>query len=133
MVFDKLRKNYFVLTEEEFVRQIFVCHLIDNLGYPPSLIANEIGIKLNDTLKRCDTVIFSSLGDPLMIVEYKAPSVSLTEEVFNQIVRYNMVLKANYLVVSNGYNNFCCHVDYETREILFLESIPTYQQIKNEI
>lgn len=128
-VFDRLRKDYFCLTEEEFIRQIFVAYLIDSLSYPPSVMANEIGIRLNDTYKRCDTVVFSSDGTPLMIVEYKAPSVNLDQETFNQIVRYNMVLKAKYLVVSNGYKNFCCRVNYDTMAIEFVDHIPQYSRL----
>lgn len=129
-VYDILRKDYFVLTEEEFIRQLFVNWLISELGYPPSIMANEIGIKLNDTYKRCDTIIFTPNGDPLIIVEYKAPSVSINQEVFNQIIRYNMSLKAHYLIVSNGYDNFCCKVNYENHSIEFLERIPKYEEIK---
>lgn len=128
-VFDRLRKDYFCLTPEEFVRQIFVSWLIDDLGYRPSVMANEIGIKLNETSKRCDTVVFSPDSTPLMIIEYKAPNVNLTQEVFNQIVRYNMVLKARYLVVSNGYKNFCCKVNYDSHSVEFISSVPTYQEI----
>lgn len=128
-VFDRLRKNYYCLTEEEFVRQVFISWLVDGLGYPASLMANEIGIRLNDTFKRCDTVVFNKNGDPLMIIEYKAPRVELTQEVFNQIVRYNMALQANYLIVTNGYSNFCCKVDYNTHDIVFLEEIPYYTSL----
>lgn len=131
-VFDPLRKDYFCLTDEEFVRQIFVKWMISDLGYPASVLANEIGIKLNNTRKRCDTVVFSSSGSPLMIVEYKAPSVIITQEVFNQIVAYNMALKADYLVVSNGYSNFCCKVDYDGHKIFFLDHIPCYSDIITE-
>lgn len=130
-VFDRLRKNYFCLTNEEFVRQVFVDWLIEELGYPPSLMANEIGIRLNDTLKRCDTVVFSSQGKPLLIVEYKAPEVNISQETFNQIVRYNMVLKADYLVVSNGYVNFCCKIDYENNKVQTLSDVPAYHDIIN--
>ncbi|MCH5234332.1 MAG: type I restriction enzyme HsdR N-terminal domain-containing protein [Muribaculaceae bacterium] len=129
-VYDLLRKNYFVLTEEEFIRQLFVNWMVNELGYPPSIMANEIGIKLNDTYKRCDTVIFTPDGSPLIIVEYKAPSVSINQEVFNQIIRYNMSLKAHYLIVSNGYENFCCKVNYGNHSIEFLERIPKYEEIK---
>ena len=128
-VFDPLRKAYFNLTEEEFVRQIFVSWLIRDLHYPSSLMANEIGIKLNDTYKRCDTIIFRSDGSPLMIIEYKSPSINITQEVFNQIVRYNMALNADYLVVSNGYINFCCKVDYDNHKIEFLQEIPDYNEL----
>lgn len=128
-VYDKLRKNFFVLTEEEFIRQIFVAWLTDHLGYPPSLMANEIGINLNETYKRCDTVIFLPDGSPLMIIEYKSPKVNLSQEVFNQIVRYNMVLKAEYLVVSNGCANYCCKVDYTNNRIICLNNIPEFKDI----
>ena len=131
-VFDRLRKNYFCLTEEEFVRQVFVSWMIDDLGYPPSLMANEIGIRLNDTIKRCDTVVFNPSGQPLMIIEYKSPNIILNQDVFNQIVSYNMALKAKYLVVSNGNSNFCCRIHYETHSIEFLSEIPTYSQLKEE-
>lgn len=131
-VYDKLRKNYYVLTEEEFVRQVFVSWMIDGLGYPPSILANEIAIKLNDTIKRCDTVVFSPVGTPFMIIEYKAPSVEINQNVFNQIVRYNMVLNANYLVVSNGYSNYCCRVKYSDHSVEFLKEIPSYEVIKEE-
>ena len=130
-VFDRLRKNYFCLTEEEFVRQVFVSWMIDHLGYPPSLMANEIGITLNQTYKRCDTVVFESNGSPCMIIEFKAPHVNLNQEVFDQIVRYNMALQASYLAVSNGYCNYCCKIDYFTRNIVFLDTFPSYQELKN--
>ena len=129
-VFDILRKNYFVLTEEEFIRQIFVNWMVNDLGYPTSIMANEIGIHLNDTFKRCDTVVFTPSGSPLMIIEYKAPSININQEVFNQIVRYNMTLKASYLVVSNGYCNYYCKVDYNYRSIKVLDAMPLYNNIK---
>ena len=128
-VFDPLRKDYFCLTDEEFVRQVFIRFMIDHLGYPPSIMNNEIGIRLNDTYKRCDTVVFSPDGTPLVIVEYKAPDVLLSQEVFDQIVRYNMALKAKILIVSNGYKNFCCKVDYEDNSINFLKEIPAYSSL----
>ena len=130
MIFDRLRKNYFVLTEEEFVRQAFVNWLIKELEYPPSLMANEIGIRLNNTYKRCDTVIFSSAGKPLMIVEYKSPSIKITQKVFDQIARYNMVLNAPFLVVSNGINHFCCLFERGTGSYVFLPTLPNYSQLK---
>lgn len=127
-VFDRIRKNYFHLTDEEFVRQNFVAWMIDEYNYPPSIIANEIGIDLNGTKKRCDTVVFSPNGSPFIIVEYKSPFVKITQEVFNQIVRYNMVLKARYLIVSNGVANYCCEIDYDNHSYRFLDSIPKYDK-----
>ena len=132
-VFDSLRKNYFCLTDEEFVRQVFVEWMINDLGYPPSLMTNEIGIKLNNTYKRCDTVVFNPDGSPLIIIEYKSPKIDLTQVVFNQIVRYNMALKAKYLIVTNGYINYCCEVDYAKHSVKFLEKIPKYPEIKKNL
>lgn len=126
-VFDPLRKKYFHLTEEELIRQAFVDWMIKGLGYPPALMANEIGIKLNETIKRCDTVVFLSNGEPLMIIEYKSPKVEINQEVFNQIVRYNMALKARFLIVSNGIKHFCCEIDYIEKSIKFLPHIPLYK------
>ncbi len=97
-VFDSLRGKYVNLTPEEYVRQHFVAYLGGELHYPASLMANEVSIRLNDTAKRCDTVVYDASGRPFMIVEYKAPGVRITQSVFDQIVRYNMRLHARYLV-----------------------------------
>lgn len=126
VIFDRLRKKYVAITPEEWVRQHFVHFLISEKHYPENLIANEIGIKLNNTQKRCDTVVYDRLLTPLVIIEYKAPSVEITNRVFDQIVRYNMVLRANYLIVSNGMQHFCCKINYEQDNYTFLEEIPDY-------
>lgn len=125
-VFDQLRNKFMVLTPEEFVRQNFVSWLVKDFGYPRSLMANEVTIKLNDTSKRCDTVVFDRMGKPLMIIEYKAPNVEITQSTFDQIVRYNIELKAKYLVVTNGRNNYCCVVDYTRNTYNFIRMIPSF-------
>ena len=92
-VLDPLRGKWVALTPEEWVRQHFVAHLTENLGYPAALMGNEVPLTLNGTSRRCDTVLFSSEGlRPVMIVEYKAPHVEITQRVFDQIVRYNLSL-----------------------------------------
>lgn len=118
-----------VLTPEEEVRQNFVGFLSQSLGYPLSLMANEIAINLNGTRKRCDTVVFSKEGKPLMIVEYKAPTVKLTQQTFNQILRYDQVLKAPFLVVTNGRETYCCAVEINQGFNRFLTSLPPYEEI----
>lgn len=129
-VFDRLRRKPVALTPEEWVRQHFVAYLIDSLGFPETLMANEVAITLNGTSRRCDTVVYSRQGlVPQVIVEYKAPSVAITQRVFDQIVRYNMVLQVEWLMVSNGLQHFCCHVDYANRRVRFLESIPAYAEL----
>ena len=105
-VFDPLRQKYVVLTPEEFVRQHFTAWMQGRYHYPASLMANEVGIVVNGTKKRCDTVVYDRNGNPLIIVEYKRPDVAITQNVFDQIVRYNMLLRAKYLIVSNGCNHY---------------------------
>ena len=128
-IYDRLRKRYVALTPEEWVRQHFVNYLIGYLGYPESFMANEVGLTLNGTRRRCDTVVYDNTLRPRVIVEYKAPSVALTERVFDQIVRYNMVLKVEYLIVSNGIRHYCCRIDYSAGTYSFLREIPEYRVI----
>lgn len=129
-VYDALRRKFVALTPEEWVRQHFVAYMTGELGYPAALMGNEVGITLNGTSRRCDTVLFSRNGlAPLMIVEYKAPHIEITQRVFDQIVRYNMVLHARWLVVSNGMRHFCCEIDYEKRGVRFLPNVPRYEEL----
>lgn len=109
-VYCALRRKWLVLTPEEWVRQHFVHMLLAN-GYSANRMANEVSLKLNGTLRRCDTVVYDRFMRPVMIIEYKAPHILLTQKTIDQIARYNMVLDALYLVVSNGLNHFCCRVD----------------------
>lgn len=125
-VFDPLRRKYVALTPEEYVRQHFTAWMTDSLGYPASLMNNEVSLKLNDTSRRCDTVVFRSDGTPAVIIEYKAPTVAITQNVFDQIARYNMVLQSRYLIVSNGLRHFCCEMDYENDNYRFLPQIPVW-------
>lgn len=131
-VYDPLRHKYVVLTPEEYVRQHFVNWLLTGLHYPASLTANEIGIELNGTKRRCDTIVFNTDGTPLIIVEYKAPSVNITQKVFDQIARYNMALRARYLIVSNGMHHYCCVIDYAANTYHFIPEIPDYKDMRNQ-
>lgn len=146
-VFDRLRDKFVALTPEEWVRQHFVEYLIVNLGYPSALLANEVALSLNSTRRRCDTVLFSkassligmtpeensttfSLGNlrPLAIVEYKAPDIEITQKVFDQIARYNLVMGAPVLIVSNGMRHFCCLMSNGAYS--FLKEIPYYEDLQ---
>ena len=131
VIFDFLRRKYVALTPEEWVRQHFVHFLVHHKGYPQELLANEVSLTLNSTSKRCDTVLYGTNASPLAIVEYKAPNIQLTQKVFDQITRYNIVLRVPYLMVSNGLQHYCCRVDYETNACTFLPEIPNYEAIKN--
>ena len=128
-IFDIIRRRYVALTPEEWVRQHFVLYLIEHKGYPRSLMANEVQLNLNHTRKRCDTVLYRRDLTAQMIVEYKAPDVEITQAVFDQIGRYNLVLHVDYLVVSNGLRHYCCRMDYAQNRYQFLPDIPPYEML----
>ncbi len=129
-VFDRLRKRYVALTPEEWVRQHFVEYLIEEKQFPAALMANEVSLTQNGIKRRCDTLVADREGQPLVIVEYKAPEIEITQQVFDQIVRYNMVLHARYLMVSNGMTHYCCQIDYENNAYSFLSEIPCYEELQ---
>ncbi|MDE6066294.1 MAG: type I restriction enzyme HsdR N-terminal domain-containing protein [Duncaniella sp.] len=129
---DILRDKWVLLTPEEWVRQHFVHFLTHTLGYPAAMMANEVGITLNSTSRRCDTVVYARDLTPLMIVEYKAPTVRIDRKVFDQIVRYNIVLQVPYLLVSNGMEHYCFRVNRTTRRCTPLQSVPAYDSLMPE-
>lgn len=129
LVWDRLRGKFVALTPEEWVRQHFVEYLVNFKNYNPALMANEVGLVQNGRNRRCDTVVFNHLSRPLMIVEYKSPDVKITQAVFDQIVRYNMVLQAPYLAVSNGLSHHCCKIDITSRSVTYLSDIPDFRSI----
>jgi hypothetical protein len=124
LIFDTIRKKFVILTPEEWVRQNFIQYLIHNLNYPQGLIASEFGIEYNKVKFRPDIVVFNQQGEPYLIVECKAPEVSIDQKVFDQIARYNLNLKVEYLVVTNGMKHFCCRLDYEEKTYKYLDYIP---------
>ena len=126
LIFDKLRKKYMVLTPEEWVRQHFVQFLIAEKKYPISLIALEKQFTINNRRKRTDILVFNSDGKHEIIVECKAPCIKITQNTFDQIARYNLKLKANYLIVTNGLEHFYCKMDFEKETYVFLREIPAY-------
>ena len=130
-ILDIIRRQYVALTPEEWVRQHFVHFLISHKGYPQALMGNEVQLKLNGMSRRCDTVVYDRALKPRVIVEYKAPTVNITQQVFDQICRYNMVLEVDFLVVSNGLRHYCCQVDAKNGSYAFLEDIPDYDTLKS--
>lgn len=125
-IFDFIRKKYVVLTPEEWVRQNFLKYLVAEKKYPPSLISIEQTLQVNKMKKRCDAIIYSSTGMPLMIIEFKQPMVEINQHVFDQVARYNIPLKVKYLMVSNGQKHFCSILDFEKLSYNFLHDIPEY-------
>ena len=129
MIFDHLRRKYVALTPEEWVRQHFVHYLTHHLGYPETMLANEVELMVGHKRLRCDSILYGLQAEPRMIIEYKAPTIALSQKVFDQISIYNMLLHVDYLIVSNGIEHYCCKMDYEHQNYLFLEDIPRYENI----
>jgi len=128
-IFDSLRKKFVRLTPEERVRQNFVQFLIQEKKYSPSLIVAEGLVKVNNNPQRADLVIFDRQGIPVLVAEFKAPDVKITQQTFDQIARYNMQLKVNYLIVSNGLEHYCCRINFTEKSYSFLPEIPDFAEI----
>ena len=105
-VFDEFRKKWLQLSPEEFVRQQLLHHLVGTCKYPSASIAIEKALKLNDTLKRFDIVVFNRNLQPFLVIECKAPYIALDQSVVEQALRYNLILKAPYVMISNGVSDY---------------------------
>jgi len=124
LIFDVIRKKFVRLTPEEWVRQHVVHFLISDKHFSSSLINVEKQLILNNTKKRYDIVVFNSDGSIYLIVECKAPNISISQDTFDQIARYNLVTNAKYLMVTNGSTHYYCQMDYENECFIFLEEVP---------
>lgn len=127
VVLDPLRRRWVALTPEEWVRQHFVNLLVSEKHYPATLVANEVQLSVGEKVMRADTVVYDRTLRPRMIVEYKAPTVAITQKVFDQISVYNLLLRVDYLAVSNGQQHYVCRMDYDNEKYSFLEDLPDYE------
>lgn len=112
-IFDPIRKKWVVLTPEEWVRQHLILFLVQTKKYPASLLAVERLITFNKLKKRFDLLLFNKTGKPEMLIECKAPEVSLSKETLFQIATYNMVFKVPYLFISNGLSHLLFQLNEE--------------------
>ena len=128
-IFDIFRRKFVSLTPEEWVRQHFMAWLLVQKQYPLGLIAVEVSLKYHWMQKRADAIIYGTDGQPLMIVECKAPSVKLSQDVFDQIARYNFNFGVKYLLVTNGLVHYCCLKKGEGNDWVFLEEVPDYPSL----
>ena len=124
LIFDEIRKKFVVLTPEEWVRQHVIRYLVSDKKYPASHLSVEKQLKLHDTVKRYDIVVYNRDGGIELIVECKAPSIKIAQDTFDQIARYNFVLKANLLMVTNGLEHYFCKMDFEAEKYEFLKELP---------
>jgi hypothetical protein len=126
-IFDAIRKKFIILTPEEWVRQHLIQFLITEKSYPISLINVEKVLKVNGLRKRYDVVVYNSDGTINILIECKAPEVTISQSTFDQIAQYNMTLQSNFLMVTNGLNHYFCQMDFKNEKYQFLSELPNYQ------
>ncbi|MDR0754318.1 MAG: type I restriction enzyme HsdR N-terminal domain-containing protein [Prevotellaceae bacterium] len=128
-IFDCVRKKYVALTPEELVRQNIITYLANVKNYPVNLMRIEAGMKLNNMQKRCDILVYDRNRKPLLMVECKAENVKLSQDIFNQLSRYNLIFKVPYLVATNGEQTYCCKINFEKQSYEFLNEIPAFDTV----
>lgn len=126
LIFDDVRKKFVVLTPEEWVRQHFIQFLNHEKYYPASLMAVEKKVNVNGHPRRFDLLIYHRDGHPLLIAEFKAPGVKISQDTFDQVVRYNMALQVEFVVISNGLQHFVCQLDYQNNSYTYLKEVPRF-------
>ena len=127
VIFDRQRRKFVRLTPEEWVRQHFIRFLVEEQQVPPALIAVEMGFTYQRMPRRADVVVYGRHGRPLLMAECKAPDVPVRQATFDQVARYNKVVQADYLVVTNGITHYCWRLDAAARAYHFLDALPTYE------
>lgn len=128
-IFDVIRKKFVVLSPEEWVRQHFIHYLIEHKRVPAGLIVLEKTITLNTMSRRPDILIHDRKGKAVMVIECKAPEVKVSQAAFDQVARYNAVLRVPYLVVTNGLEHYCCRMEFALNTYTFLQEIPDYSSM----
>tara|TARA_B100001057_G_scaffold501242_1_gene622378 strand:- start:6100 stop:6555 length:456 start_codon:yes stop_codon:yes gene_type:complete len=127
-IFDIVRKKWFLLTKEEWVRQNCVHYLIHTKKYPISLISVEKKILINGLNKRYDIVVYSKYGEALILVECKSYDIKLSQNIFDQIARYNLKLKSKFLMITNGLSHYFYTINYELKNYSFIIDLPEYKK-----
>jgi hypothetical protein len=128
-ILDRIRKKYVACTDEEKVRQMTILYLNETLNVPMSSIAVETALKVNGLSKRTDLVVCNAQCKPALIVECKAPSVKIDQAVFEQIARYNLTLQVNYLMVTNGIEQYFCQLNFEQQTYQFIPELPDWSAL----
>ncbi len=126
-LFDPIRQKFLVMTPEELVRQLVILHLIEEKNFNRNRIAIEKTLMVNDLVKRCDILVYDREMKPFLLVECKASTVAISQKTFRQIAWYNLPLKVDYLLVTNGLETFCCEMDYTKKSFRFLAEIPEFK------
>ncbi len=129
LIFDKFRHRWVNLSPEEWVRQHFLMFLVTEKQFPGTLIAVEKKVLINGLSQRFDLLVYDRKGKPLLVGEFKAPGVPVTQMAFDQALRYNEVLMAPFFLVSNGLNHFLCRIDFENHQTVYLRDIPLFAEL----
>ena len=125
-ILDPVRRKWVAMTPEETVRQLLLLYLLREKAYSPNRIGVEKMLVVNTLNRRFDVLVYAPDMSPWMLIECKAPSVPVTQAVFDQIARYNLPLRVPYLLVSNGLQTYCCAMDYKAESYHFLENLPDF-------
>jgi hypothetical protein len=133
MIFDRLRKRYVKLTDEEWVRQNFVQYLINEGGYPPGLIIVEGFFKMNGLKKRADIIVHNRRGEPVLIVECKSREIEIDDSVKKQLGEYNMRFQVPYVLITNGMLHYAFKFSKELNMYDYLTEIPLYKDLISEM
>jgi hypothetical protein len=128
-IFDSLRKKEVLLTPEEWVRQHINRFITEERHFPPSLISIEAGLKVNRLSRRYDIVVFNRAGKPFVLIECKAPTVQINQKTFDQVAAYNLTVKAQYLLVTNGIKHFFATHNPHSNKFLFQSDIPYFEDL----
>ena len=127
-IFDIIRKKYIALQPEEWVRQHVIHYLINSLSYPKSMFRVESSLKYNSLDKRSDILVYNRSGQPHLLVECKSYKTKINQAALNQLTQYNKVLNAQYILLTNGINHFCCKKN-EQKQYDFIDTIPSALEI----
>jgi len=128
-LFDPIRKKEILITPEEWVRQHFVQYLINQKKYPKTLIKLEGGHRLHGMAKRTDIVVYNHAGDKILLVECKAPAITIDQKTFDQVAHYNMIHRVQLLAVTNGLQHYYCSINFEEQRYKFMEELPVYATV----
>lgn len=129
-IFDPIRKKYLVLLPEELVRQLLLQYLIEIKKFPAGRINVEKQLTVLSSKRRFDMVIYDKNANPKMLIECKAPNVKINQKTFEQIAKYNLSIQADYLLVTNGIETYCCKMDYQNKSYSFISEIPDFYSKK---
>ncbi|MBN2812919.1 MAG: type I restriction enzyme HsdR N-terminal domain-containing protein [Bacteroidales bacterium] len=128
-IFDEIRRRFVLLTPEEWVRQHMINFLVVEKHFPGQLLSVEKGFRQNRYRQRYDLLVYNRKGQPLMIVECKAPGVEINQQVFDQAGRYNHTHKAPYMLITNGMKHYCCFINIESGQYAFLPDVPDFDHM----